>query len=448
MFQNRDQHLFSEGPKRILSLDGGGVRGLISLGVLLHLERELASRTTNPRAFRLCHYFDLIGGTSAGALIATMLALGLPVQRIIDIFFRMAPRIFSGTGGLPGITTRFNDVAFATALQEILGEILAQDLGIPEGERPPPPFDAVTMNSALLKTGLAIVAKRADTNSVWVLTNNPRCKYWSPDNAFWKAKPIAERQSFISNSDYQLLQVIRASASAPYYFKPLEIKVSAEKKGTFIDGGASPFNNPAQELLLMCGLRSKSGHPGVSPTGFEWTLRQDQLLMVSVGTGKVVVARDVAKLRAQFPLAFAFAMLHDIIDNASEAATAWMQAISYTVVSEFIDYNLEDMHNLTLLPEPLLTFSRFNPHLDESSLRRDYQQTFPFPSETIAGLSEMSNWGGGNLNRCLEIGLAVGRTKVRPNVFPPTFNIPAMTRQPPDQRVALDMTEAANGPQA
>lgn len=445
MTGERDRHLFSKGPKRVLSLDGGGVRGLVTLGVLLHLERELARRTASPGTFRLCQYFDLIGGTSVGALIATMLALGLPVQRIVDIFFRVVPQIFSGSRVWAGITTQFDAVALEVALQDVFAEIIAQDLNLEESERPAAPFDTVTMNSPFLKTGLAIVAKRADTNSVWVLTNNPKCKYWSPDNAFWAAKPVAERELFIPNADYQLLQVLRASASAPYYFQPIRIDVSREKAGTFVDGGASPFNNPAQELLLMCGLRPTDSACEASPTGFQWPLGRDRLLMVSVGCGKVPAMRTAEDLDRKLPLRFAFSMLHDIIDNASESATAWMQALSHTVEAEFIDYNVGDMQSLTLLAEPLLTFSRFNPHLDAAALQRDYDLIFPFPSETFAGLAEISNAKLGNLNRCFDIGTAVGRKRVRAEVFPDAFNIAAMTVAQMQTVPAQMQTEAEDG---
>ncbi|MBI3439668.1 MAG: patatin-like phospholipase family protein, partial [Proteobacteria bacterium] len=59
------------GPKRILALDGGGARGLLTLGVLQKLEDELGRRSGKPGTFRLAHYFDLIGGTSTGSIIAT-----------------------------------------------------------------------------------------------------------------------------------------------------------------------------------------------------------------------------------------------------------------------------------------------------------------------------------------------------------------------------------------
>ena len=63
----RDEHFSSKGPKRILALDGGGLRGILSLGILKHLEATLRARHGGDRGFRLCHYFDLIAGTSTGA---------------------------------------------------------------------------------------------------------------------------------------------------------------------------------------------------------------------------------------------------------------------------------------------------------------------------------------------------------------------------------------------
>ena len=60
---------------RILSLDGGGVRGLSTLLILRDIMEEIGQRTGTFTLAKPCNYFDLIGGTSTGGLIAIMLGL-------------------------------------------------------------------------------------------------------------------------------------------------------------------------------------------------------------------------------------------------------------------------------------------------------------------------------------------------------------------------------------
>ena len=92
---SRDRHLFTPGPKRILALEGGGVRGIISLAYLERLEALLRERF-GPEIV-LADYFDLIGGTSGGATIATGLALGMPVAKLIGTYFNLAGKGFRRT---------------------------------------------------------------------------------------------------------------------------------------------------------------------------------------------------------------------------------------------------------------------------------------------------------------------------------------------------------------
>ncbi|HEY3679311.1 MAG TPA: patatin-like phospholipase family protein, partial [Bradyrhizobium sp.] len=86
---SRDRHLFGPGPKRILSLDGGGVRGAITVSFLEKLEKVIEEIEGKPTL--LCDWFDLIGGTSAGSIIATALALGLKASEIRAIQTALAP---------------------------------------------------------------------------------------------------------------------------------------------------------------------------------------------------------------------------------------------------------------------------------------------------------------------------------------------------------------------
>lgn len=84
--------LAAHGKKRILALDGGGLRGAITLGFLVELEKILAQThaaagVMREEDFRLHHYFDLIGGTSTGAIIAALLAVkGLPAVEIAGLY--------------------------------------------------------------------------------------------------------------------------------------------------------------------------------------------------------------------------------------------------------------------------------------------------------------------------------------------------------------------------
>ena len=73
--------------RRILSIDGGGIRGTFPAAYLAHLEDDLD---------RPIHeYFDLIAGTSTGGIIAIGLAMGLTAKALLDLYERRGPEIFS-----------------------------------------------------------------------------------------------------------------------------------------------------------------------------------------------------------------------------------------------------------------------------------------------------------------------------------------------------------------
>ena len=89
-----EEHLFAADTKRILSLDGGGVRGIITIAFLERIEAVLKERSGRGADFRLSDYFDLVGGTSVGSILATLIALGYPVTDIKKIFREWCPSIF------------------------------------------------------------------------------------------------------------------------------------------------------------------------------------------------------------------------------------------------------------------------------------------------------------------------------------------------------------------
>jgi len=76
----------------ILSIDGGGIRGVFPAKFLASIEEELARRG-NPKT-QIYQHVDLIAGTSTGGIIAIALALGIPAKEILDLYLNKADTIF------------------------------------------------------------------------------------------------------------------------------------------------------------------------------------------------------------------------------------------------------------------------------------------------------------------------------------------------------------------
>jgi len=126
-------------PLRLLSLDGGGVRGLSSLLVLQTLmesialeEKRLGRRAmNNHEPLKPCDYFDLIGGTSTGGIIAIMLSrLRLDCTQCIDVYSKLAEQIFKHDRSfkafgmkIPTGASRFSGAVLANAIKTALKDL-------------------------------------------------------------------------------------------------------------------------------------------------------------------------------------------------------------------------------------------------------------------------------------------------------------------------------------
>ena len=238
------KHLTSERPKRMLALDGRGVLGVMEIAFIERIEALLREKYNDPQ-LSLADHFDIIGGTSTGAIIATALALGKSTAEIKDLYFNMVGDIFKRPLlSVPGLAPKFD------------GRILANKLRSELGER--------ELQSSDLKTGLAIISKRMDTGSPWVLTNNPASAYW-------------EDGDYIGNKRYKLRDIVRASTAAPFYYSPKPIKiVENEPPGLFVDGGLTPHNSPSLLLLMLANIEGY---------GFHWPIGKDNILLISIGCG-------------------------------------------------------------------------------------------------------------------------------------------------------------------
>jgi len=316
-----DDHLFGTGPKRILALDGGGIRGLLTVQMLKRIESMIRERSGNDQMV-LGDYFDLIGGTSTGAVIASCLALGWDVARIEVIYRELGNSIFESEFFRRGLLRpKFSSEPIRKALDR--------------------EFGTIRMGDDNLRTGLAVVAKRFDTGSTWLIHNNPTGRYYNqrPDS------------KTIPNKDYLLKNVVRASTAAPTYFEPERIRISEDLEGGFIDGGVSPHNNPALQLLMMATLK---GH------ALNWETGENNILLVSLGTGSrdlALAADDVMDMKA---VALGVRGLASLMSDASALNEQILQWLSTSPTARQIDREVGDLTQDKPGEKSLLTYLRYD----------------------------------------------------------------------------------------
>jgi predicted acylesterase/phospholipase RssA len=442
-----DDHLSGPGPKRILALDGGGVRGVMTCAILEAMEEALRKRLPDDRreAFRLSDYFDLIGGTSTGAIVATWLALGHTAAETRKLYMRLAGQVFSRSSfrSKIGLKEKFD----ADRFTEITDNVF-RDFATSRGLEP---SYEVHLHDSLIRTGLALFAKRIDKASVWILHNHPKSKFWSPENLPWKdyLAGFPELSGGTPNASFDLRRFVQASASAPYYLKPIMRTIAKGVTAEFIDGGVSPHNNPALQLFQMATLKWREPQPKApaearSPFGFGWETGEDKLLVVSVGTGAWRKTTADARLKS-LALGRALHALTTMIDDSSNAGIALLQALSRPKRPYWLNFELEDMRGLRIVDDPLLSYTRIDAGLDDAGLREllgddgvallgASTRAFKPPLETakmIRGLHELDNAKPENLDRLVTIGSAVGARyfKAEGNAYaalPRAFDLPTV----------------------
>jgi len=370
-----EERLAEPGPKRLLALDGGGIRGLISLGYLARIEEALRLRYGRPELV-LSDYFDLIGGTSTGAIIASALALGWPVEEIHSMYMSLGRDAFRPKKSWLGpvsklVSAKFDDAAVAALLRENLGN---RALGSPD-----------------LRVGLMVVAKRADTASVWVLVNVPGHKY------------------FEENRDLKLWEVVRASTAAPTYFKPQWISdVGGGESGVFLDGGVSMHNNPALQLLMVATLKGFA---------LRWPLGDEKLLLCSVGTGAFTAAPNKSAMKRYSNLHWLGLAAVQLMGDASELNQTILQWMSYSPTARPIDSQIDSLVGDQLGPDPLITYLRYNIDLERMALFDIGLDYSPEKASSLQGMSEVKN-----IAELDKIGIAAAEAQVMDEHFPPSFD--------------------------
>ncbi|MBL8530315.1 MAG: patatin-like phospholipase family protein [Hyphomonadaceae bacterium] len=395
------------GPKRMLALDGGGVKGVLTLGMLKPLEDELRARAGGGAEFRLCDYYDLIGGTSTGAIIATGLALGLSVDELIELYMRLGPEVFGRTGG-DGVflQSRFESKKLRRALASVL--------------------TTKTLGSEDLKTGLAIHAKRIDTGSAWVVTNHPLGAFYDPN-----------LPGIYPNKRYRLIDLVLASAAAPTFFDEIVIDIEFDEKrrpvqkGYFVDGAVSANNNPSMQMLMLA----------LEPSyRFGWRSGADALMMTSFGTGSRRPQVDGRAFQGLPPGLRGVHALRAMVYDTQVQGVMMMQALSAPRKPWRINSEINDMGGRCITGAPVLDYQRIDVMLETKpkALRRgdpappmtalERMIGRELEAETLLALDLMDNGKKENLELLLEVGLAAGRGYIDATYPDPKFDLPEWSR--------------------
>jgi len=228
---------------RILSIDGGGIRGIVPAVVLMHLEQTLQQLTNNSDA-RLVDFFDLFSGTSTGSMIVAGLLApnkdnrpAYSAKEIVDLYFNNASVIFQDSllqdiksvAGL--LNVKYNPEGIESVFQQ----------HFPDAEL-----------KELLKPTLI---------PVYDLTRGK--------NYFFRQ----QKAQVSARHNYYLKDVLRSATSAITYFPPMQIStIDGTRKRCFIDGGIFA-NNPA----LSAYAEFRYHNP---------ELHSKDTMMLSLGTGK------------------------------------------------------------------------------------------------------------------------------------------------------------------
>lgn len=381
--RTRDEHLFEPGPKRILALDGGGIRGALTLGYLERIEDILRERFGGDPDFRLCDYFDLMGGTSTGSIIATALAIGYSVEEIRELYYNLANEVFKKPIWRLGLySSKFPIEPLVALLKEILGN--------------------TTLGSEKVHTGLMIMTKRLDTGSPWVFHNNPRGKYFNPTPGDEHSTP---------NKDFLLRDVVRASTAAPHFFQPESLQVTEDLHGAFVDGGVSPYNNPALQMFM---LATMDGY------GLKWPFGADNILLVSVGTSFREIRFEPEEVMAMPALELAAHSIRSIIGDCDWLNQTVLQWMSQSPTAWEIDGEIGDMGNdLVGRKEAMLSYLRYTLPLNRAWIKETLN--LDFDQDTLDSLFAMDQ--PKNVRTLGNLGASASVIQIDPEHFPARFDV-------------------------
>lgn len=247
---------------KVLSLDGGGIRGLIPSTIL----SEIESRMGKP----ISHCFDLIAGTSTGGILALGLTCpnfgGAPkysAQELCGLYRDFGDEIFKST--------------FSRSLRTMGGLLHAKYSHKPLESVLDRYFGTSTLNDALSP----VLISSYDIEK--------RVPFFFKS---WKA----------DRRNVSMFDAARATSAAPTFFEPHQVSIDGKRR-TLIDGGVY-LNNPAMSAYV----EAKKMFP-----------MEDEFLVVSIGTGENTRCIEYAEAKSWGMVSWTMPVINIVLDGVSKA---------------------------------------------------------------------------------------------------------------------------------
>jgi len=247
--------------RRVLALDGGGIKGVFAASFLKTVEEQVGSPIGT--------FFDLICGTSTGAIIALALGLGLPPEEVLRLYTELGSKVFKGDGfrtrAINFFQRKYDSAPLRNALTKAFG---ARKLGDSKVRLVVPSFNLQTCEVHLYKT--------------------------------------YHHQRFSSDHKTDMVNVALASAAAPTYFP-----VHRSSDGTSLIDGGMWANNPiavaAVEAIAVLGWNPSETHilsigctqPALDVSGgsrfwsgkLYWANKISEIFLAGQSSGAIAMAR-------------------------------------------------------------------------------------------------------------------------------------------------------------
>ena len=266
---------------RILSIDGGGIRGIIPASIVVYIENRLQRLTKNPEV-RIGDYFDFIAGTSTGAILA---ASYLCPATVDGTTYR-----YTATDALRFYLEKGNYI-FST---DIWNKVTSMG-GFLKARYPHQPLEKI-LNVAFRQTKVSELVKPCLITSYDVERKTP---------VFFQSHVAKENNTL----DFYVKDVCRAAASAPLYFEPARIHSLTEIPYTLIDGSVYANNPTLCALTEAAVLFANKGIP----------LTVDHFEVVSLGTGRNQKVYTYEQVKDWGGLGWLNPLLDVMINGASDA---------------------------------------------------------------------------------------------------------------------------------